>query len=78
MKNTNHNIYFRIESSLTLLAPAYLSVSKDRGVGISAPLCILGLVWVMVPILLGNDLSGSHFIFKRIHKVWMTRIPPKK
>ena len=31
----------------TPFAPAYLSVSKDRG-GISAPLCIYGLVWVMV------------------------------
>ena len=34
--------------ALTLLGPAYLSVSKD--------LCILGLVCVRVPILFGNDL----------------------
>ena len=52
--------HFRIVFALTLLLePAYLRASKDRGGGISAPLFILGLVWVRVPILFGNDLSGS-------------------
>ena len=38
---------------LTLLGPAYLSVSQDRG---GAPLNILGLGGVRVPILFGIDL----------------------
>ena len=43
---------------LTLLGPAYLSISKDRGRGIhyALPLNILGLVKARVPILFGNDL----------------------
>ena len=43
---------------LTLLGPAYLSVSKD-------PPYILGLVWVRVSILFGNDLSGSHLSYSK-------------
>ena len=42
-------------TGLTLLGPAYLSVSKERGAYLSS-LCILGLVWVRVPILFGNDM----------------------
>ena len=29
------------------------------------PLCILGLVWVRVPILFGNDLSGSQISYSK-------------
>ena len=45
---------------LTLLGPAYLRVSKDQGGGHICPLWILGLGWVRVPVLFGNDLSGSY------------------
>ena len=29
------------------------------------PLCILGLVWVRVPILFGNELPGSHLSYSK-------------
>ena len=43
--------------NLTLLGPAYLNVSKN--------VCILGLVWVRVPILFGNDLSGNYLSYSK-------------
>ena len=48
--------YFAGFFSLTLFAPAYLSISKDRGGHIVPPLSILGLGGVRVPILFGHDL----------------------
>ena len=39
-----------------------MNVSKDQW-GISAPLCILGLVWVRVPTLFGSDLPGSYLSY---------------
>ena len=52
--------------NLNLFAPAYLSVSEDLGGGhVSAPLCFLGSVWVGVPILFGNDLSGRYLPYSK-------------
>ena len=42
--------------TITLLGPAYLSLSKDRGGHIVPPLNILGLGGVRVPIRFGYDL----------------------
>ena len=52
-------ITFERKEKHILFAPAYLSVSKDRG-GHICPLSILGLVWVRIPILFGKDLPGSY------------------
>ena len=46
----------RVQRELTLLGPAYLSVSKDHVGHIAPSLNILGLGRVRVPILFGNDL----------------------
>ena len=50
------------ESCLTLFAPAYMSISKDWGGERAhcAPLNILELVGVGVPILFGNDLLWNN------------------
>ena len=46
------------------ISPAYLSVSKDQeGAYLPPPLYILGWVLVRVPILFGNDLSGSYLSY---------------
>ena len=44
---------------LTIIALAYLSVFKDWGGGLSAPLCISGLVWVSVLNPFRNNMSGN-------------------
>ena len=49
----HRSIAGRLQTILTLLGPAYLSVSKDRGGAHCAPLNISGLVGVRVPNLFG-------------------------
>ena len=60
------HIFIVTGDHLPLFAPAYLSVSKDRGKeGISAPPpCILGLVWVRLPILPRSYLPYSKGFMK--------------
>ena len=53
----------------TLLGPAYLSVSKDRGGGhIVPPLNIFRLGEVMVPILFGNVLLWNDLPYSKLHE----------
>ena len=63
--------YLLLLSMLTLTFTWMLMLMLTIGIAVhnnaenDTPLCILGLVWVRVPILFGNDLSGSYLPYSK-------------